>query len=258
MIVGIIGGTGVDSSIIESEKEHKVTTPYGDPSDMIIEGKIGNVKCFFVLRHGKGHRLNPSIVNYRANIHALKELGVTHIIASAAVGSLKEDFMPGDLVFTDQFIDRTTQRKSTFHDKDRTMHIPMAEPFCPEMRRQLTETAKRLKIPHKDKGTNVVMEGPRFSSRAESELYRSWGADTINMTMLPESVLAREAGIHYAAIAMVTDYDCWKDTVVDVAEILETMKGNADKVKRLIRSVVPELKDNNGCSCATDHKHAFV
>ncbi|MFH1409243.1 MAG: S-methyl-5'-thioadenosine phosphorylase [Nanoarchaeota archaeon] len=258
MILGIIGGTGIDESIIEVNKKHELSTPYGKPSGEILEGRVNGVDTFFILRHGKGHAINPSKVPYRANIHALKELGVTHIIAPCAVGSLKEEVKPGELVFTDQFIDKTSLRSETFYDKDKVMHIPMAIPFCPEMRKVLAEGAKELDIPHHRKGTNVVMEGPRFSTRAESMANRLLGADTINMTMVPECVLAREKGMHYAAIAMVTDYDCWRETIVDVEEILTTVRENADKVKRLLTHVAPKLDTKEACPCPNDWKFATL
>ncbi|KAI2552257.1 MTAP isoform 6 [Pan troglodytes] len=215
--IGIIGGTGLDDpEILEGRTEKYVDTPFGKPSDALILGKIKNVDCVLLARHGRQHTIMPSKVNYQANIWALKEEGCTHVIVTTACGSLREEIQPGDIVIIDQFIDRTTMRPQSFYDGSHSCargvcHIPMAEPFCPKTREVLIETAKKLGLRCHSKGTMVTIEGPRFSSRAESFMFRTWGADVINMTTVPEVVLAKEAGICYASIAMATDYDCWKE-----------------------------------------------
>ncbi|MAG15809.1 S-methyl-5'-thioadenosine phosphorylase [Candidatus Woesearchaeota archaeon] len=256
---GIIGGTGMyDADFLSESKEISVDTPYGKPSEPVTTGKIGQVEVVLIPRHAKGHKVNPTNVNYRANIWAMKQLGVTHILAPCAVGSLKEEIKPGDLVFSDQFIDRTTKRASTFYDKQKVCHISMAEPFCPELRKLLADAAKKLNMSFHEKGTNVVMEGPRFSTKAESELYRSWKADTINMTMVPECTLAREAEICYAPIAQVTDYDCWRDRIVTADEIINTLKANVEKTKKLLEEVIPRIPEERKCGCKTALTGAFV
>ncbi|XP_077004149.1 S-methyl-5'-thioadenosine phosphorylase isoform X2 [Tamandua tetradactyla] len=215
--IGIIGGTGLDDpEILEGRTEKYVDTPFGKPSDALILGKIKNVDCVLLARHGRQHTIVPSNVNYQANIWALKEEGCSHVIVTTACGSLRDEIQPGDIVLIDQFIDRTTTRPQTFYDGSHSCargvcHIPMAEPFCPKTREVLIETAKKLGLRCHSKGTMVTIEGPRFSSRAESFMFRTWGADVINMTTVPEVVLAKEAGICYASIAMATDYDCWKE-----------------------------------------------
>src|SRR3989338_2330597 len=248
--VGVIGGTGMDDADFLSElKEISVETPYGKSSQPVTAGKIGDVEVVVIPRHGKGHVLNPTNVNYRANIWAMKQLGVARIIAPCAVGSLKDEFKPGDLVFTDQFIDRTTKSASTFYDKDKVCHISMAEQFCPELRKLLHNSAEKLGLSHHKGGTNIVIEGPRFSTLAESNLFRSWNCDTINMTMVPECVLAREAEICYAAVAQVTDYDCWKGEAVTAEIVIATLKGNVEKTKQLLLGIIPKIPEKASCSC---------
>ncbi|MEA3378931.1 MAG: S-methyl-5'-thioadenosine phosphorylase, partial [Nanoarchaeota archaeon] len=209
--VGIIGGSGVyDSEILEDIKEVKVHTPFGATSDSLTIGRMQGTDIVFLPRHGQGHKINPTNVPYRANIWAMKELGVTHILAPSAVGSLKEEIKPGDIVFSNQFIDRTLHRRSTFYEGSQVCHISVAEPCCNSLRKLLIESANSLGFPFHEKGTCVVIEGPRFSTRAESNVFKSWNADIIGMTMAPEVVLAREAQICYQTIATVTDYDVWK------------------------------------------------
>ena len=259
MKVGIIGGSGVyDPNILEDAKQVKVHTPFGKPSDFVTTGILQGREIAILPRHGKGHVYNPTNVNFRANIWALKSLGVTHVIASSAVGSLKEEYKPGDLVFADQFIDRTTQRASTFYEGSQVCHISVAEPFCPHLRTLLIEEAKRQKFPYHDKGTCVVIEGPRFSTKAESNVFRSWGAEIIGMTMHPEATLAREAELCYATIAMVTDYDCWKDTHVSIEEVLATMGQNVEKVKTILMAVIPKIPDERACACKDALKTALL
>jgi len=258
--VGIIGGSGLDDpNLLQDYREIEADTIYGKPSSNLTLGKIGNIDVVILARHGKKHSINPSNVNYRANIWALKEQGCTHILVSSACGSLREEIKPGDLVFIDQFIDRTTRRNSTFYDKDKVAHIPMAEPFCEKLRKILISEANKMKIRFHEKGTMVTIEGPRFSTKAESHLFRQWKADVINMTTIPEVVLAREAGLCYAAVAMSTDYDCWHsgEEAVSIEMVLNTMKKNADNVKLLLLNVIPRI-DFEACSCKEHIKSAVI
>ncbi|XP_043370559.1 S-methyl-5'-thioadenosine phosphorylase isoform X3 [Dermochelys coriacea] len=218
------------------------------PSDALILGKIKNVDCVLLARHGRHHTIMPTNVNFRANIWALKEEGCTHILVTTACGSLREEIQPGDIVMIDQFIDRTIKRHSTFYDGfysnlPGVCHIPMAEPFCTKTREVLMEIAKKHGIKCHSKGTVITIEGPRFSSRAESLMFRNWGADVINMTTVPEVVLAREAGICYASIAMATDYDCWKEheEAVSVDKVLKTLKENANKATSILLTAIPQI-----------------
>ncbi|CAB3383629.1 Hypothetical predicted protein [Cloeon dipterum] len=245
--IGIIGGSGLDDpDILDNRAERKVTTPFGDPSDILIEGTIGGQECVLLARHGRRHTIMPSAVNFRANIWALKEAGCTHILASTATGSLREDIVPGDLVVLNDFIDRTTKRAQSFFDgtlEEGVCHLPMYPAFCEETRMAVIKALTALGFKHHTKGTCVSIEGPRFSSRAESNMFRSWGADVINMTTCPEVVLAKEAGICYAAVAMATDYDCWRDhgDSVSVSDVLATFKKNAEKVTALFKDIVPAI-----------------
>ena len=259
--IGIIGGSGLeDPKFLKDQREIECKTPYGKPSSPLMVGKISGIEVAILSRHGKGHTIMPTNVPYQANIYALKEAGCTHILATTACGSLREEIKPGEFVFIDQFIDRTTKRKSTFYEKDIVCHIPMAEPFCPNLRRLLYEQARKLGFKCHERGTVVTIEGPRFSSRAESYMFRQWGGDVINMTTVPEVVLAREAGLHYAAVAMPTDYDCWKETeeAVDITMVLETFKQNVEKVQRLLLATIPNVRDYDDCPCTRDIKSAIV
>ena len=250
--VGIIGGSGLDDPrLVKDIKEKKVKTPYGSPSSPLTIGKINNIRTVILARHGKDHSIYPTGVNYRANLHALKKEGCTHILATTAVGSLREKIRPGDLVFADQFIDHTKHRPLTFHD-EKVIHTPMAEPFCPRLRALLVESAKELKFRHHKKGTVITIEGPRFSTRAESHMFRSFGADVINMSTVPEVILARELGICYQTIAMSTDYDCWKEGEEPVTweMILEIMSRNAENVKKLLVSTISKINYTQCVSCA--------
>ena len=258
--VGIIGGSGLDDPAILKQPEVKtLTTPYGDPSSPLTCGETQGVRVVLLARHGKKHAIYPSAVNYRANVWALKALGCTHILASSACGSLREAIEPGHLVFPDQFIDRTTKRASTFYDSDRVCHIPMAEPFCPQLRQLLIRCARSLGIEHHNAGTVVTIEGPRFSTKAESHLFRSWGCDVINMTTVPEVTLAREAGLCYATVAMSTDYDCWHETEehVTIEMILEIMKRNAQNVIRILLEAIPRIEPTE-CACREFIKTAVI
>ncbi|HTZ18111.1 MAG TPA: S-methyl-5'-thioadenosine phosphorylase [Dissulfurispiraceae bacterium] len=249
--IGIIGGSGMDDPrLMKDIKEKSVKTPYGMPSSVLTTGKIGSVDVVILARHGKDHSIYPTAVNFRANLHALKKEGCTHILATTAVGSLRRKIRPGDLVFVDQFIDFTKHRTLTFHEK-KVVHTPMAEPFCPELRSQLVKSARDLKLRHHSKGTVVTIEGPRFSTKAESHMFRMLGADVINMSTVPEVILARELGICYQSIAMSTDYDCWKEGEEPVTwdMILSIMQKNADNVRALLLKTISTIK-NTECSCA--------
>ncbi len=253
MKIGIIGGSGLDDpKLLEDYEEQEVQTKYGKPSSSIVCGKISGVDVCILARHGRKHEIPPSQINYRANIAALKILGCDYIIATSAVGSLKEEIKPGDLVFPDQFIDFTKSRKLSFYDdigEGKVIHTEMAEPFSNYLRKKLIETSKELNYEKHDKATIVVIEGPRFSSLAESKMYRQFGADIIGMTTVPECSLAKEAEIPYVSIAMSTDYDCWKknEEPVTFEMVLKTMAENAEKVKKLlvkgIEKIVMESND---------------
>lgn len=258
--VGIIGGSGLDDKLDMSDVgKVKIHTPYGATSDLVVIGKIGPFEVAAIARHGADHRIMPSMVNYRANIWALKEMGVTHVIAATACGSLREEIRPGHLVFIDQFIDRTAGRSQSFYEGTQVCHIPMAEPFCARLRAKLSEAAGRLNIRHHDRGTMVTIEGPRFSTKAESNMFRLWGGDVINMSTVPEVVLAREAGLCYASVAMSTDYDCWHETEepVSIERILEVMSTNAENVNRLFPEVLPMLDDSE-CECRSVFRRSII
>lgn len=241
--IGIIGGSGLDDpKILINPKELEIKTPYGKPSDKLLKGKIAEKEVVILARHGKKHELSPSLVPYRANIWALKKTGCTHILATTACGSLKEDLKPGDLVFIDQFIDFSKQRKLTFFE-DNVVHTAMAEPFNLKLRQLLVKTAKKLKLTYHAEGTMITIEGPRFSTKAESLMFRRWGAELINMSTAPEVALANELAIPYQSIAMVTDYDCWKENeeTVSFDLVIKRMKENSEKVKRLLLKAIEDL-----------------
>lgn len=257
-MIGIIGGTGISLGLIGPAEELKIETPFGKPSDSIFVGTVGGKRIAFVPRHGKSHTINPSNVNYRANIYALKEAGVKRIIAPCAVGSLREEIAPGSFVFPDHFIDMTRFRKNTFFDKEVVAHVSMSEPFCTEIRAVMIKAAKELGINCHEKGTNIVVEGPRFSSVPESRMFRQWGADTIGMTMMPEAVLAREAELCYCPVAMVTDYDNIGERKVDMDFVAETMKKNSEEFRRLVTEAVKKIPEERKCSCASAMRGAKV
>jgi len=239
--LGIIGGSGLYSMEgLEDYKWIKVDTPWGSPSDEILQAKLNDKEICFLPRHARGHKINPSNINFRANIDALKQLGVTDIISMSAVGSLKENLEPGKFVIVDQFIDRTFARVKTFFDKEIVAHVSMAKPTSPGLMKTCEKVLKKLHIPFQKGGTYLVMEGPQFSSLAESNLYRSWGADVIGMTNMPEAKLAREAEIRYATIAMVTDFDCWHPDHEDVSveQVVKTLLGNAEKAKKVVAELL--------------------
>ncbi|MEM0482321.1 MAG: S-methyl-5'-thioadenosine phosphorylase [Nitrososphaerota archaeon] len=251
-VIGLIGGSGIYSAEMLSEaRQVKVYTPYGAPSAALTVGKMGLHRVVFLPRHGVGHSIPPHMINYRANIWALKEQGVERVLAPSAVGSLQEEYRPGELVLPDQFIDRTHGRASTFYDGGQVAHISMADPFCPELTDIVYSEALRLGLPiHKD-GTYVCIQGPRFSTRAESNMFRAWGGHIIGMTLVPEVSLAREARMCYLTIAMVTDYDCWKEGWrVTAEEVVKTMASNVEKVQKLLARVIPAIPETRGCRCA--------
>jgi 5'-methylthioadenosine phosphorylase len=244
--IGIIGGSGLDDpKILKDAKEIEASTPYGSPTSVLTCGAIEGVDVVIIARHGKDHSIYPSRVNFRANIWALKEQGCTHVLASTAVGSLREEIEPGHLVFPDQFIDHTRKRETTFFDEDVVVHTAMAEPFCPNLLSLLSSSAERMGNTFHKNRTVITIEGPRFSTKAESHMFRSWNADVINMSTVPEVNLAREKQMHYAAIAMSTDYDCWREGEESVTweMILETMKKNSDNVIDLFLDVIPGISD---------------
>src|SRR4030043_2309219 len=257
--IGIIGGTGLyDPKLLKNIEEVTLNTPYGAPSDAITLGELAGKPVAFLPRHGKKHSIRPTDVNSRANIFALKQLGVKRVLAPSTVGSLKEEYKPGDIVFVDQFIDRTTRREQSFYTEKQVCHISVAEPMCPELRRTLIAVAKDLGISAHSTGTYVCIEGPRFSTKAESRMYRGWGADVVGMTLVPECVLAREAELRYATIATVRDYDVWKDHPVSVEDVLRTMKANIENVKRIMIGAMARLPKERDCECGSSLKGAFV
>ena len=246
--IGIIGGSGLDDpKLMQEIQEINQETVYGMPSSVLTSGRIGGVKVVVVARHGKKHQYSPTQVNNRANIQALKDVGVTHIIATTACGSLKQEIGRCDFVLLDQFIDFTRFRKNTFADsfENGPVHTPMAEPFNDDLRKIIYENSKQLELKMYKKGTVITIEGPRFSTKAESKMFITWGADVVNMSTAPEAMLAVEAGIPYAAIAMSTDYDCWKEDEVAVSwdEILKVFNQNAEHVKALLISAISSFKN---------------
>jgi len=255
--IGIIGGTGVyDPELFKLKESVKLSTPYGAPSDEIQIGEIKGVRVAFLQRHGKGHAFPPHMVNYRANLWALKQCGVERVVSPCAVGSLQEEFEPGQIAIVDQFIDFTKKRDYTYYDGAQTVHISTADPFCSELRDIFIKEAKRLKVPHHNDGTYVCIEGPRFSTRAESRMFRAF-ADVIGMTLCPEIQLARELEMCYVSLAMITDYDVWAEHPVDVETVLRTMGENMDKIKALIQGALPRIPESRKrCECPDTLKAA--
>ena len=244
--LGIIGGSGLyKMEGFKKTKWKKIKTPWGQPSDEILIAKLENEEICFIPRHSRGHKINPTNINFRANIDAMKQLGVTDIISVSAVGSLKENLEPGKFVIVDQFIDRTFSRNKTFFDEEIVAHVSMAKPTSPGLSDCCEDVLNKLKIKNQRGGTYVVMEGPQFSTLAESKLYRSWGADVIGMTNMPEAKLAREAEIRYCTVAMVTDYDCWhKDhDEVDVNMVVQTLIKNATNAQNMIKEIIKSFKN---------------
>ncbi|MGC8572856.1 MAG: S-methyl-5'-thioadenosine phosphorylase [Caldisphaera sp.] len=260
--VAIIGGSGLyQADIIEDAKEVKVYTPYGEPSDNITIGYIKGVSVAFLPRHGKGHRFPPHMVNYRANIWALKSIGAKYVISVSAVGSLNENMKPGDFVIPNQFIDMTKLRKYTFFDGPITVHVSMADPFCDDLSKKIFESSKSLNYRSHLGGTYICIEGPRFSTRAESRVWKEvFKADIIGMTLVPEINLACEAQMCYSTLAMVTDYDVWAEKPVTAAEVEKVMTQNIEGARKILYDVVPKLKedpDENHCSCCKALEHAI-
>ena len=244
LVLGIIGGSGLyDIPGLEQKAWHRVHTPWGEPSDALLFGVLSGVRCVFLPRHGRGHRLSPTHLNYRANIDALKRAGCTDILSLSAVGSLKPELPPGRFVIVDQFIDRSFAREKSFFGEGCVAHVGMAHPVCPRLGDALQEAAGGVGLPVTRGGTYLVMEGPQFSTRAESELYRSWGCSIIGMTNMPEAKLAREAELCYATVAMVTDFDCWHPDHdhVTVEAIIRVLSENAGKANALVGQVVSRL-----------------
>ena len=245
--LGIIGGSGLYSiESLEDSQWIKVDTPWGSPSDEILQAKLNGKEVFFLPRHARGHKINPCNINFRANIDALKQLGVTDILSMSAVGSLKEDLEPGKFVLVDQFIDRTFARVKTFFNEEIVAHVSMAKPTSPGLIKTCEKALRKLNIPFQKGGTYLVMEGPQFSSLAESKLYRSWGCDVIGMTNMPEAKLAREAEIRYASVSMVTDFDCWHPDHDDVSvdQVIKTLLGNAEKAKKVVAEVLMSFEED--------------
>jgi 5'-methylthioadenosine phosphorylase len=263
-VLGIIGGSGVyDLPGLTKPQEVAIESPWGAPSAPLVRGEIDGLPIVFLARHGKGHRLGPTDINYRANIDAMKRAGVTDLISVSACGSFREELAPGTFVLVDQFIDRTFAREKSFFGAGCVAHVAMADPVSPGLAERLDAAAQAEDISCKRGGTYLVMEGPQFSTRAESELYRAWGCDVIGMTNMPEAKLAREAEICYATVAMVTDYDCWHDDHrdVDITDILRVVKNNASKAARLIARLARDFPcEHPACPLGSDRalEHAII
>jgi 5'-methylthioadenosine phosphorylase len=259
--IGIIGGSGLyHMPGLTNTREEQISTPFGDPSDWLTFGELRGRKVAFLARHGRGHGILPSDINYRANIYAMKQVGVNAILSISAVGSLKEEHAPGSFVVPDQFIDRTYARRSTFFGPDIVAHVSMADPVCPEVGKALMAACREHAVPATHGGTYVCMEGPQFSTRAESNLYRSWGADVIGMTNLQEAKLAREAEICYGTLAMVTDYDCWHPGhgSVTTEQIVAVLNQNNARALCVLDAAVAALKVVRSCTCQQALKDAIL
>jgi len=260
--IGIIGGSGLyNIEGIKNIKEITVETPFGDPSDKFVIGTLEDKEVVFLPRHGVGHRISPSEINYRANIYAMKKLGVERIISVTACGSLKEEIRPLDFVVVDQFVDRTNHsRKMTFFDNGIVAHIVFAYPVCGELSGLIYKTGKHLDLNMHRGGTYINMEGPAFSTMAESNLYRSWGMDIIGMTNMPEAKLAREAEICYSSLACVTDYDCWhpQHESVTIDMVIENLSKNVGNAKKILSAVIRNISDERNCSCCESLKYAII
>ncbi|WP_374340851.1 S-methyl-5'-thioadenosine phosphorylase [Methyloversatilis sp.] len=263
-VVGIIGGSGVyDIEGLVNKRWQRVESPFGEPSDELLFGDLGDQPMVFLPRHGRGHRIPPTDINFRANIDALKRAGVTDVISVSAVGSLREHLSPGMFVIVDQFIDRTFARNKSFFGRGCVAHVSMARPVCRRLGDHIEAAAREAGISAVRGGTYLVMEGPQFSSHAESEMYRSWNCDVIGMTNMPEAKLAREAELCYATVAMVTDYDCWHPNHDDVTvdQIVTVLLANADKARGLVRALAPHLHADEhaaSCSCRSALEHAII
>ena len=259
--IGIIGGSGLYSMPgFEAQEEALIETPFGTPSDNFVFGKLAGRNVAFLARHGRGHRLSPSELNYRANIYGMKSLGVERIISVSAVGSLKEEHRPLDFVIPDQFFDRTRGRISTFFGEGLVAHISFADPICPQAARVVAAACQAAGVTTRMGGTYLCMEGPAFSTKAESNVYRSWGMDVIGMTNLQEAKLAREAEICYVTVAMVTDYDCWHEEhdAVTVADIIANLMKNAENACKVVAQAVAKMPAARGCKCGSALSHAIL
>ena len=259
--IGIIGGSGLYAMPgLTAVREERVGTPFGEPSDAFVLGELEGRKVAFLARHGRGHRILPTELNFRANIYGMKKLGVERILSVSAVGSLKEEHKPTDFVVPDQFIDRTSRRVSTFFGEGLVAHVAFGDPVCATVAKAITDGCAREGVVGKAGGTYVCMEGPQFSTRAESNLYRSWGADVIGMTNLQEAKLAREAEICYATVAMVTDYDCWRDghDAVTVDQIVAVLNQNAANACKVVKAAVASMPSERECACASALKFAML
>jgi len=258
-VLGVIGGSGIyDIAGLENTEWRRIESPFGEPSDELLFGTLDGQQLVFLPRHGRGHRIHPSGLNFRANIDALKRAGVTEIVSLSAVGSLREDLAPGAFVIVDQFIDRSFAREKTFFGPGLVAHVSMAHPVCSRLGDALEAASGELDLGTRRGGTYIVMEGPQFSTLAESELYRSWGCDVIGMTNMPEAKLAREAELCYATVAMVTDYDCWHEDHdhVTVEQVIRVLLENAEHARALIARVAPKLRDRAE-SCPAGCHHAL-
>ena len=259
--IGIIGGSGLyNMEGLSGVREVRVRTPFGEPSDALIVGTLDGMRVAFLSRHGRGHRIAPTDINYRANIYALKTLGVARVISVSAVGSMKETLKPGHVVLPDQFIDHTKRRASTFFEKGIVAHVAFADPICGALSQALRKAANGAGATVHHGGTYLCIEGPQFSSRGESLLYRQWGVDVIGMTNMPEAKLAREAELCYATMALVTDYDCWhaSEESVTVEMILATLHNNVAQAKRVLRAAVPAVAELRTCPCGSALQYAIV
>jgi len=260
-VVGVLGGSGLyELEGLQDVREVAVETPFGDPSDRYITGTLGETSLVFLPRHGRGHRISPTEINFRANIWGMKKLGVGRIISISAVGSMREDIVPGDFVLIDQFFDRTRHRVDSFFGDGVVAHVMFADPVCEETRQALLAAARGLELRVHDRGTYINMEGPQFSTRAESRIYRSWGVDVIGMTNLQEARLAREAEIGYATVAMATDFDCWHEGHDDVTveAVVATMQSNVQHARELIRAAAPAVAATGACACDSALQHAIM
>ncbi len=259
--IAVIGGSGLyDLQGLDDVQEHRVDTPFGDPSDQIVEGRLGDTRLLFLARHGRGHCLLPSEVNYRANIFALKKLGADRVISVSAVGSMREEIRPGDMVVVDQYIDRTKGRPATFFGGGIVGHVVFADPVCPELGASLYDAASGLGLTVHRGGTLMVMEGPAFSTRAESQMHRFIGVDLIGMTGMPEAKLAREAELCYATLALATDYDCWHEEEDDVTvdAVITILKQNAENARNVVKTVAETIPSEAGCTCGTALEYAII
>ena len=259
--IGVIGGSGLYAmAALENVSEQEVETPFGAASDAFILGSLGDREMVFLPRHGRGHRIPPSAINFRANLYGMKSLGVDWVISVSAVGSMRENIHPGDVIIPDQFFDRTRSRVSTFFDTDVVAHIAFADPVCGAMAKVLGEAATAAGATVHAGGTYLCIEGPQFSTRAESQIYRQWGVDIIGMTNLPEARLAREAELCYATVALCTDYDCWHDSAsdVDIGAILEVLRRNVQLAQDIIARSAPALRGQRECQCSTALQYALI